>query len=48
MSFIRIIISTSYKQNIIQYKNIAPQRVISFKEADVGFRSFISSNNVYM
>lgn len=37
MNFIRIIISTSYKQNIIQYTNIATQR--NFKEANVGFIS---------
>lgn len=44
MSFIRIIISTSYKQNIIQYTNIATQH--NFKEAaGVGFVSI--PNNVY-
>lgn len=44
MNFIRIIISTSYKQNIIQYTNIATQH--NFKEAaGVGFVSI--PNNVY-
>lgn len=37
------IISTSYKQNIIQYINIATQH--NFKEAGVGFISI--PNNVY-